>query len=331
MGIPTKVPIDLVNPTPAASTDLSGYLPLSGGALTGTFSLVMGSTTTSNRSISLKYYVPENLNTSIATVQGWMTANDNNRQLNLTANPSNGEYNSYAGIRLQTNSDGTHSETLYNNPSNSSNSTQIATTAYVQSNLSNYLSLSGGTMSGSIVVPRFALTTATNDNELVLIGNTTTSGTAYPCFALRGSSRSSEPGTVYIRAATASEGHEMKLWPNGSATWCSKELERVEDSSLSSSSGYIKYSSGLQLIWGVVNIAASSTGTAVTFIKAFSSEPRIFLNTAWASAYGYSYGVQAISRSSTGFTAVCGSGSADTSTTRWSSGNCVWLAIGNWK
>ena len=28
MGIPTKVPIDLVNPTPAASTDLSNYVDL---------------------------------------------------------------------------------------------------------------------------------------------------------------------------------------------------------------------------------------------------------------------------------------------------------------
>lgn len=89
-----------------------------------------------NRSLGYSIYNAED--TQLCMMQGWQQANDAYRQLNLVCRPSNGEYNSYAAIRLQTNADGTKSETLYTNPPTSSNSTQIATTAWVMNRLGTY-------------------------------------------------------------------------------------------------------------------------------------------------------------------------------------------------
>ena len=105
-----------------------------------------------NRSVS--YSINNAEDTQLVLMQGWQQANDAFRQLNLVCKPSNGEYNSYAAIRLQTNADGTKSEMLYTNPPTSSNSTQIATTAFVNNRLPYTTGtwtpvLSGGTTAGA--------------------------------------------------------------------------------------------------------------------------------------------------------------------------------------
>ena len=95
--------------------------------------------------------------------------------------------------------------TLYTSaptPATTDNSTQIATTAYVKSNLNNYLPLSGGTITGTIesTNPWFGKM-STDTSELVLFGGNAVD-TSNPVISLRGKSKSKEPGTVSIRACT---------------------------------------------------------------------------------------------------------------------------------
>lgn len=113
--------------------------------------------------------------------------------------------------------------TLYTSaptPATTDNSTQIATTAYVKSNLNNYLPLSGGTITGTIesTNPWFGKM-STDTSELVLFGGNAVD-TSNPVISLRGKSKSKEPGTVYIRACTTTSNPKILfLSPNGEMRW----------------------------------------------------------------------------------------------------------------
>lgn len=99
----------------------------------------------------------------------------------------------------------------------------------------------------------------------------------------------------------------------GPLTVGSKEVERVNASNTSSTSaGYIRYESGLQICWGY---KTTSSTASVTFPQAFSSNPRILV---------------------TGGTKTAGSGWNNVSTTgcdleSTASQTVAYLAIGSWK
>lgn len=59
--------------------------------------------------------------------------------------------------------------------------------------------------------------------------------------------------------------------PNGSITWNGKELERVSAKSLGTN-GYIRFESGLQMVWGEEEISSAKT---YTFTVPFSANPVI--------------------------------------------------------
>ncbi len=108
------------------------------------------------------------------------------------------------------------------------------------------------------------------------------------------------------------------------------KVEVAQEKSIGNS-GYIRYYSGLQICWGVVNVPNDNTGHAtVTFTKAFSSEPRIFSNVSYGGQYSTSvFCTQTGSRSTTGFDMFVNKIKDGAYSVDW--GNICWLAIGNWK
>lgn len=102
------------------------------------------------------------------------------------------------------------------------------------------------------------------------------------------------------------------------------------DSSSIGTDGYIRFTNGLQLQWGQVNQSNSSSdaGTSVTFTKAFSSEPRIFVDTSWGGNYKMTLGLQVFNRSATGFSVI--SPSYNGTDLVYDTGGISWFAIGPW-
>ena len=246
MGIPTKVPIDLVNPTPAASTDLSDYVTLNTNqSITGvkTFTnrlkIVTSSNTAgsevaiSNPSITKGTAPSTTLYANIGFYGSEMSTyedriglfecqynTDNSTHTRMMAINSTSAKNTNSCSRSCNGDSSGNVYTYAPTPATSDNSTQIATTAYVKSNLNGYLPLSGGTITGTIesTNPHFGKM-STDTSELVLFGGNAVD-TSNPVISLRGKSKSTQPGTVYIRACTTTSNPKILLLsPNGEMRW----------------------------------------------------------------------------------------------------------------
>lgn len=116
---------------------------------------------------------------------------------------------------------------------------------------------------------------------------------------------------------TADDGNgnsaDLVLNPNGSATWNGKEVERVHAYSISASTGYVRYTSGLQMVWGSIDVG--TTAVDETYAVAFSAYPSV-VATANSNATIY-----ISANNSTRFTVRTASG---TTTVRY-------IAIGKWQ
>ena len=139
-----------------------------------------------------------------------------------------------------------------------------------------------------------------------------------------------EAGTFKLHAFDGTNRGSLVGTGTGALTWNSKNVAVVDDVD-TTTSGYVRFTNGLQMVWGSVSIpsGSESTGAPVTFEKAFSATPRIFMNTNFGSVYGWAFGPQAKDATSTGFTAICGSSKLGT-TQAYSNGSVIYLAIGPW-
>lgn len=156
----------------------------------------------------------------------------------------------------------------FTTPANGDNSNKAATTEYVQRELDSYLPLSGGTMTGTIqwVDGSHQAKISKGSNNLDIGWSYTDSDGAG--LGLR-STDNTDSGEFFLYAKNASNSSTLIGKPSGSLVWAGKEVERVN----ASGSNYIRYESGLQIYWDVVN-NATSTGTTVTFSVPFSASPR---------------------------------------------------------
>jgi hypothetical protein len=141
--------------------------------------------------------------------------------------------------------------------------------------------------------------------------------------------------TLRAQSKTSSTGDGYKQWglvgtSDGSLTWTGGNysslghIEIVDSSSLSSSIGYIRYSSGLQICWGgpvQLNGQVTDTNKRVTFPVAFSAVPSILTtNSANVGNHPVAFGWE----SKTAF-------SIGTMDKNNSTGHTSWVAIGPWK
>lgn len=101
-------------------------------------------------------------------------------------------------------------------PANTDNSTKLATTEFVNSRLGNYLSLTGGTMTGTIVLSTPESVKRNIDNgSLVLNGGNT--GGAY--LTLSGKDRAPSNGVFAINANNGTNNVSFQGKPDGTLTW----------------------------------------------------------------------------------------------------------------
>lgn len=191
--------------------------------------------------------------------------------------------------------------------------------------LANYLPLAGGTLTGDLF-------RTSSNNRSISIGTLNSSGSTifYDDFYFGwpgntgarlhvfGTDAANYAGGFSLRTHNGTNMLALIGRPSatlaGSLTWGSKAVETVYASSYANSSGYIRYSNGLQLVWG--QTAALSAATAVTFAAAFAHVP-IVITTSNKAVATYVTGP-----STTGFNAAAANYS--------NSPQIRYIAIGDW-
>ena len=265
------------------------YLPLTGGSVTG------------------------NLTVS-GTITGNVTGNATN---DGNGNPIASTYLPLAGGTLTGAVNGV-------TPTVGDDSTKLATTAFVQdeltTNLQNYLPLAGGTMTGNIVLSSGVMVSNyDNTTAMRFVGGDATNGYAgKPRIALFGNNYSYSPnlaGAFAFVADDSTNNCTLYGYPNGDLKWSSKEVEIVNV--YSSTNKYIRYESGLQICWGNVSMPEDGSNVSVSYSVPFAVTPSIGASSVRTRAY------RVFADSATGFAASSVSGTGDT--------NLYYVAIGRWK
>lgn len=174
----SQTPATTDNSTKIATTayvknNLSNYLPLTGGKMTGAIysqdtGATKGTKPTSNR-WQLHYVYTDKNNVLFGGMERGYLSDGTNR-INMIVYPgttNNTNTNAQIGVGF----DGSGNWFTYApTPATSDNSTKIATTAFVKSSLGSYLPLSGGTVTGRIIVSGSHTYPASNNG--ILITNT---------------------------------------------------------------------------------------------------------------------------------------------------------------
>lgn len=190
-------------------------------------------------------------------------------------------------------------------------SSQPASQAYVQGELANYLPLSGGTMTGALSRNGVTVNCTSDASYTEFLGGTDTTSSY---IVLYGKNHSSNAGVINMRAYDGTNSSYLKLTPTGDLTWGGKDVERVHAYSISASTGYVRYTSGLQMVWGSID-SVGTTAVEETYAVAFSAYPSV-VATANSNAIIY-----IPANNTTRFTVRTASG---TTTVRY-------IAIGKWK
>ena len=147
---------------------------------------------------------------------------------------------------------------------------------------------------------------------------------------LEGSDTFSNAGTL-VQTMIDEKGRVYARRKEGGTWYDWYQQGAQEDSSSIGQNGWIRFANGLQLHWGQVDQSNSSSdaGTSVTFTKAFSSEPRIFVDTSWGGKYKKTIGLQVFNRSAAGFSVI--SPSYNGTNLVYDIGVISWFAIGPWR
>lgn len=177
--------------------------------------------------------------------------------------------------------------------------------------VNNFLPLSGGTMTGAISRNGIVVNCTIDTSYTEFLGG---SDTTSSYIILYGKNHSSNAGVINMRAYDGINSSYLKLTPTGDLTWGGKDVERVHAYSISASAGYVRYASGLQMVWGSID-NVGTTAVEETYEVAFSAYPSV---TATANSNVTMY-INA--NNSTRFTVRTASG---TTTVRY-------IAIGKWQ
>ena len=199
-------------------------------------------------------------------------------------------------------------------PTAGDNSTKIATTAFVNTAMANgYLPLSGGTMTGNIVLSgKTGLSWRdVNDSWLYLGGSSSDSNGAF--LTLYGKDHATAGGTFNLKANDGTNSAMLTGHPNGALTWGGKNVERV----YASGTNYIRYESGVQICWG--HTTATTAGTTVSFGVAFKDTNYIVVDQAMGATLG-----AGISDKTTTNVKIMSSHATTNAAVEW-------IAIGLWK
>lgn len=245
------------NGNPIAST----YLPLTGGSITGDINLtgdlniangmLLGSG--SNNTSDLFF-----VGNSRSGYDGYTGLYGANSYYNGASIFMYGKNHEAAG-RFDIHAfDGTNRKTLFGNANGS-----LTWDGHNIALAKDFLPLAGGTMTGTLVSTQ-AITVRQNADNASSQVYGGTDGTSAK-LVLFGKANSVYPGAFSLEARNGSSSSVLYGACNGTLTWDGKEVERVN----ASGTYYIRYESGLQIVWG--STSATTAGTTVTFPVAFAN------------------------------------------------------------
>lgn len=181
------------------------------------------------------------------------------------------------------------------------------TKSEVDASLSGYLPKSGGAMTGKDISRNV------NNSLLKLMGGTSDSQGAQ--LSLFGKDAPYYTGQFVITAMTDSNNQFNLIGtPNGLLTWRDKNIDVIEEQGY----GYIRYSNGIQICWGILHNANGASGTTISYGKPFLSEPCVTCATNAQNTYCYTQSFSGTMETQRTFF---------TSTVAWVN----WQAIGYWK
>ena len=221
-------------------------------------------------------------------------------------------------------------------PTTTDNSTQIATTAYVNNRISDieskltYVGVSGSVEGESVDGNKLGLVlnsvNSTNDGAQIVFKRS--KDTYYNTIL----DQYQNQFRIFQNAASNGRMARIIFDDDNTVGYIGTYLvDTVTEKSIGQN-GYIRYYSGLQIVWAQVTISSStaSSGVSVTFSKAFKSEPRLFLQESYTGGpYSYVFTEQPVSRSATGFTYYVSKWNGTAMS--WDNGTVNYLAIGPWK
>lgn len=124
-----------------------------------------------------------------------------------------------------------------------------------------FLPLSGGTLTGNISLNGAMIVNSADNTYTTVCGGTNDSGSY---LRIHGKN-STYAGLVGLSAGNGTNRVTLLCNPDGTLTWGSKEVERVN----ARGTNYIRFESGLQIVWG--STTATTAGTTVTFPVAFAN------------------------------------------------------------
>lgn len=193
-------------------------------------------------------------------------------------------------------------------------------TGDVTGTASGNLPLAGGTMTGDIVLSGATIKNVANDSSTLICGGT--SDAAYGAYLRLHGKNSSSAGLWGIRADNGTNNATLTGRADGTLTWDGKNVERVQ----ASGTGYIRYTSGLQMCWGTTTTNSAGFTKEVTFPQPFLSAPSGVVCTLGSlSTNPTTYAIQTKTLTTTSFVVGAGNGSS------WVTGTVRWFAIGYWK
>lgn len=136
---------------------------------------------------------------------------------------------------------------------------------------SNFLKLSGGTMTGSFIVSGHipAMVKNSDINRLLLCGGTTSEKGAY--IRLSGKDEKGYKGGFDIQASDGTNKSLLLGRADGTLTWGGKEVERVN----SKDWNYVRYENGFQICRFWITIPSGNIGTRITYPMPFVSNPAV--------------------------------------------------------
>lgn len=259
--------------------DLSGYFPITGGALTG--NIIERNTDNDHLGLSGSYwghgaYLWLSGQNSGYGGAWYLSARDTEKSCDLIGSPSG--VLSWGGKLVLTEDD-----------------------------LENFYPKSGGVITSTIV------NRDVKDSYLEIRGGMGSDDGAR--LMLIGSDwHLSNKGAFNLKAQSGSNRSDLEGSPSGSLTWNSKAIDTIEEQG----DGYIRYSNGLQICWGIVEVTQNST-SEVSFPKSFVSDNKTFVTTASKGSNSMYINVSKIATSYCDFYISAGSGLV------------LWQAIGYWK
>lgn len=142
----------------------------------------------------------------------------------------------------------------------------------------NKLSLSGGTMTGTIVADDTNIIKNANDTTFIKIAGGTRFEDSY--IGIWGKNNSVSPGAILLRAYDGTNAQSLFIGATALPTFAGQTIDTIAAEN-ATASGYIRYKTGLKMCWTTITLTASnySTGVKWTFPDSgFSSAPVVLIS-----------------------------------------------------